>query len=464
MILDLSTARADLFSRSRALLFTAFIVIAGVFVAADYTVVYRLRATERETHTIVQNMLTSVELVSRMGKDVARERRFTDAHLLAGNADAKSAIEQQIDAVQSDFLAAANAYEPLANLPGEQTAWLQLKSDVQSFKGPVADLLALSRKNENLAARERLHTLQPQFDGISETVDDLIQINREAAERQVALVLALQRSATRFQTILSPIGTAVTIVVGWWAVWLIGQREDQLVEKSEMLEVQNRELDAFAGRVAHDLRNPLGNARLATAQLIREAPAATATLGILRRNVDRMNVLIEELLALSQAGTASNGVCDPAEAAKEVLTEFSERVKPEIGIMRVDLASSTVRCSNGLLRQALWNLVDNAVKYRRPDVALRLELNGRVQQQQYELRLSDNGGGMTQDECEKAFQPFYRALRNQGVPGTGLGLSIVKRVAEASGGSVSVHSDVGRGTTFTISLPVAEDTPSQVLK
>jgi signal transduction histidine kinase len=101
----------------------------------------------------------------------------------------------------------------------------------------------------------------------------------------------------------------------------------------------------------------------------------------------------------------------------------------------------------------LWNLVDNAVKYRRTGVHSDVEVRGRVVDHGYELAVEDNGIGMSPEETKKAFDPFYRALRAKEEPGTGLGLSIVKRVVEASGGTLSVRSQLGSGSTFTVRLP-----------
>ena len=103
----------------------------------------------------------------------------------------------------------------------------------------------------------------------------------------------------------------------------------------------------------------------------------------------------------------------------------------------------------------LWNLADNAVKYRRDEVAPEIVMVGRIVGGRYELRVSDNGVGMAPDDARRLFEPFYRAVRTRDRPGTGLGMSIVKRIVEATGGSVSVDSQLGRGTTVVVALPLA---------
>jgi signal transduction histidine kinase len=102
----------------------------------------------------------------------------------------------------------------------------------------------------------------------------------------------------------------------------------------------------------------------------------------------------------------------------------------------------------------LWNLGENAVKYRRPEVQLLVQIRGRATPNAYELSVSDNGMGMSPSVARQAFQPFFRGKQTASTPGTGLGLSVVKRVIEASGGTVSIDSEPGRGTTFKIQLPL----------
>lgn len=115
-----------------------------------------------------------------------------------------------------------------------------------------------------------------------------------------------------------------------------------------------------------------------------------------------------------------------------------------------------VRCPAGLLREALFNLADNALKYRRPDVPLEVDIEGHPAADRYELSVRDNGIGMSAEQTRRVFEPFYRGAQVRDRPGTGLGLSIVRRIVEATGGTVRVASVPGRGSEFTVTLPVAE--------
>jgi signal transduction histidine kinase len=223
---------------------------------------------------------------------------------------------------------------------------------------------------------------------------------------------------------------------------------------AELLEERNRDLDAFAGRVAHDLRGPLTTIGLAASAL--SPPAQDeGTSAILQRAVTHMETLIQDLLTLSSIGAQfPSAVCETSHVASLAAEELESQVESASGVMHVDVEPATVRCSPGLLRQVLWNLGENAVKYRRSGVPLEIDIRGRATRQAYEFTVSDNGSGMSPDEIHQAFEPFFRGEYARSQPGTGLGLSIVKRVVEANGGAVSVHSEPGHGTTFDISLPL----------
>src|SRR5262249_43329024 len=161
----------------------------------------------------------------------------------------------------------------------------------------------------------------------------------------------------RSRVVLGSITVAGTILALFAAVSVtrtIRQRDEQIAEGTRALEARNRELDAFAGRVAHDLRGPLTTIRLAGARLASLAPEEENTNAILRRGITRMEALIEDLLALSRieaqvavANSQTNAI------VKMLEEELAPQVKSMSGILRIQLEPATVRCNEGLLRQVL---------------------------------------------------------------------------------------------------------------
>jgi signal transduction histidine kinase len=169
-----------------------------------------------------------------------------------------------------------------------------------------------------------------------------------------------------------------------------------------------------------------------------------------------MTSLVDDLLTLSRAGGLTDGaVARPEAVAASVEADLRPRVSEAGGTLRVDVQPAAIRCSDGLLRQALWNLGENAVKYRRPDVPPVIALVGRATSTGYELRVSDNGLGMSAEDTCRVFEPFFRGKRTQDIAGTGLGLAIVRRIVEASGGTVVADSEPDHGTAITLRFLVA---------
>ena len=111
-----------------------------------------------------------------------------------------------------------------------------------------------------------------------------------------------------------------------------------------------------------------------------------------------------------------------------------------------------VKADRDALAQALWNLLDNAVKYsgESHDVHVDVEGNGEVA-----IRVRDAGYGVAPSERKQIFRKFARgaAAREHGIKGTGIGLAMVKHIVDAHGGTISVDSEPGRGSTFTMTLP-----------
>jgi signal transduction histidine kinase len=109
------------------------------------------------------------------------------------------------------------------------------------------------------------------------------------------------------------------------------------------------------------------------------------------------------------------------------------------------------------LQEVIYNLLDNAVKYSQPEGKITL----RVQREEDSVRISvsDEGVGIPAADLPRVFERFYRAdkARSRSVSGTGLGLSIVKHIVQLHGGSVEAQSEFGRGTTISVSLPIAPD-------
>jgi signal transduction histidine kinase len=410
---------------------------------------------ERSTEEIVNNMLSSIRLLGELETAIDRRQLLINRHILASSAEEIHAVEAELTIVDRKVSAAIRTYEPWVTLPGEKEAWDRARAHLATLDEPVARAMEFSRRNEDKAAREAMDAVEDRFDEIDRDFDELIAINNRGAFESLARYRGTQRQLMLTLVLVGLASLALTGIAGVWASRRVSSREEEMTDTTQTLTAQNRELDAFAGRAAHDIRSVLSSISLAATTMEQKLPADEPSAKILRRGTTRMAALIDDLLALARVEAMGLGRCDPSDVLAQIENDLAPRLETQRASLRVSASHAAVACNEGLLRQALTNLVDNAIKYHRPGVPPEVNVTGNAADGGYDLRVTDNGLGMSEEEAEKAFEPFYRSPRVHDLPGTGLGLSIVKRVVDTTGGSLSVESRLGEGTTFVMRFQLA---------
>ncbi|RME00154.1 MAG: hypothetical protein D6812_10240, partial [Deltaproteobacteria bacterium] len=141
----------------------------------------------------------------------------------------------------------------------------------------------------------------------------------------------------------------------------------------------------------------------------------------------------------------------------EVRRTFAERIEAVGGTIEIPAGLPVISTDPTLLRQIFVNLIENALAYRRREVALRLEIGYKREGGEIRLSLSDNGPGIPPEFREKVFELFHRLHNASEVPGTGIGLAIVKRAVELLGGRVWFDSTPDVGTIFHVALPILHE-------
>ena len=222
----------------------------------------------------------------------------------------------------------------------------------------------------------------------------------------------------------------------------------------------------FVANASHELRTPLTSIRGFVEALedgaMAEPETAQRFLGKIRAHADRMAALVEDLLELSRLESGEHPPrweeTRPSEVAEDVVASFAESAaRKEITLRHVERGAGAVLVDPDRLRRVVENLVDNAVKYTpsggRVEVVTAPGPDGGAL-----VEVTDDGPGIAPEHLPRIFERFYRvdAARSRELGGTGLGLSIVKHLTEGMGGSVSVHSEVGRGTRFSVAIPARE--------
>ena len=240
---------------------------------------------------------------------------------------------------------------------------------------------------------------------------------------------------------------------------LNAELEERVRLRTAQLEASNKELEAFAYSVSHDLRAPLraidGFSRIVLEDYAGKMDTEAARLlTVVRENTRQMDRLITDLLALSRAtrtGVRSVPV-DMATLARSVYEELlpsdeaarSEFILPNLPAVRGDPT---------LLRQVWFNLLSNAIKYSASRDKRRIEIGARAEKEEQIYFVKDNGVGFDPRYQAKLFGIFQRLHKTTEFEGSGIGLAIVQRIVQRHGGRVGAEGKVDEGATFWFALP-----------
>ncbi|HEX5340217.1 MAG TPA: ATP-binding protein [Gammaproteobacteria bacterium] len=234
--------------------------------------------------------------------------------------------------------------------------------------------------------------------------------------------------------------------------------EERVAARTAELDTSNRELDAFAYSVAHDLRAPLRAMHGFANAVIEDYGAQMDAAGrdYLQRIVKaarNMDTLIQDLLAFSRVG---RGEMDLQKVRlDEIVEEIMHDLEPEIesrhAAVEVRIPALTVLAHPATLRQVILNLVSNALKFVAAGAAPELRITALSRTGHVELRIKDNGIGIAPEHRERIFNVFERLHGAESYPGTGIGLSIVKKGLARMRGEIRVESGAA-GSTFRVRL------------
>ena len=280
------------------------------------------------------------------------------------------------------------------------------------------------------------------------------QVRRDGVIREVELDLArgpLGRGRIMVRARVAPLGSAYVLLL--------------VDDRTEARRVEDVRRD-FVVNVSHELKTPVGGLAL-LAEAVLEAnddPEAVARFAH-RMQVEstRLTRLVQEIVDLSRleiAGTLHDPeLVDAGSAAAEAI----EQSRLVAGSRGAEIVSSLARGAmvfgdSDLLVTAVRNLVGNAINYSAPGA--RVAVSVRRAEDLVEIAVADQGQGIPEGEQARIFERFYRvdAARSRATGGTGLGLAIVKHICANHGGEVTVWSEQGHGSTFTMRLPAAHRT------
>jgi signal transduction histidine kinase len=267
-------------------------------------------------------------------------------------------------------------------------------------------------------------------------------------------MVGLRMHLERTELVLDVLAALLTVAVAILAVRALRQYASVLHERNRLQAMRAAELEQFAGRVAHDIRGPLGTASMALELCLADAPLDETRARLERgaRGISRVTSIIEGLLRFARAGARPEpGVTT---RIQPVVADLLAELTPVAAERAIDLraesvADTAVTCNSGVLASLLENLVRNAIKYMGTAPVRRVCLRAGVCGDHVRFEVEDSGPGIPPDVLPNVFEPYVRG--HDGQPGIGLGLVTVRRIAEAHGGAVSVRSTPA-GSTFAVDL------------
>lgn len=243
------------------------------------------------------------------------------------------------------------------------------------------------------------------------------------------------------------------------------QRNEELIEIKEALEISNKELttanedlDAFARTVSHDLKSPL-SVIIGFTSAILDNPKSSVSeeekeyINYIKSSANEMNQLIKDLLSFSQSAriNLNKKKIDLSDIIKDIQQNILLRF-PETNPMIEVKDRMSANADEIMMRVVIDNLLGNAVKYSSKTKNPRIEAGSKEYYGKKVYYIKDNGVGFDPSSADKLFQPFVRLHSESEYHGTGVGLSTVKRIIEKHGGEIWAESEPGKGSTFFFSL------------
>jgi PAS domain S-box-containing protein len=240
---------------------------------------------------------------------------------------------------------------------------------------------------------------------------------------------------------------------------------ENLAKAVELLSAANAELERFAYVASHDLQEPLRTITCFTQLIERDYRNAFDERGreyleLVAGGAQRMHQMINDLLSYTKM-TRSEGRIEPVSAeraCKDAVSNLREAIDSS-GARVIIGPLPSVAADSVLLIQLFQNLIGNAIKYRKDDIAPLVEIRAESQDGTWRFAVADNGIGFDPAE-QDVFELFRRLHPHAGYSGTGVGLAVCRWVVNRLGGRIWVDSIPGKGSTFYFTLPVAEDLPA----
>jgi signal transduction histidine kinase len=433
----------------------SFAAVVASFVGATCYGELRARQIERAALTIESDTAPSIRRLANARTELRR------VQLLVHRALDEGASFRRVPEVESGRALLHNELAEYQGLPmqgQEQRAWSAIQTAVARLDADVGAVLHALRRGDNRTARAAAEDLDESSELVAERLLEAIDANVVEARQKAAFIDASRRRGTMWAALLDGAGVVLAGVAAGLVFRVVRAHTRLALAYREVAERRADELEVFATRMAHDVRTPLAGASLSLDVIERHVPSderAQRAVKRARGALKQMGRIIEGLLEFARAGArpepgATACIADIAEELAVAMRPRAEQIAATLEVRARTHAAVT--CAEGMVASALGNLVSNALTY--VEGAPRRQVTIDVAEEGAAVRttVSDTGPGLPPEvDPEGLFDPYVRGEGARG-GGLGLGLATAKRIVEAHGGRIGVHSTPA-GAQFWFTLP-----------
>ena len=447
-------------SRYGSVLFLLLLI--GLEAGVVRFVIRDVRSANIEVQRMYASSVLGLHRIGSLQYDAQETRRSTLYALTTNDSNLQVVYADQSREADARVTEGIASYLQQAKLPQEVELAHRLDDDWKAYLAARNEVLgSIMEGSIKEAVSYDLAKGVPLFDRVRMDLEETERLYDEQASQRLSNVAALaNKTITRLVTVL-----AVTVLVAGVFVWVL--QKDKMASTLRMARMQMN----FAASVSHELRTPLAVLCSAVDNIadgVVSGKEQLAKYGTVIRNQSRqINALVNQVIlfvstqggkgrytlaSLAVADVIDVSVASTAELIRKAGFTLEQQVSSDLPRIVGDLSA---------LSQCLQNLITNALKYgdRGRWIGIRASEEGTKDHREIRISVQDRGKGIDREELHQIFEPFYRckdAIAGQ-IHGTGLGLPIAKTLAEAMGGHISVTSEVGVGSTFTLHLPVAAE-------
>ncbi|WNJ16461.1 tetratricopeptide repeat protein [Pontibacter sp. G13] len=251
---------------------------------------------------------------------------------------------------------------------------------------------------------------------------------------------------------------------------LLARKNEEIQEQNRKLELYNADLEQFAFAVSHNLKEPLRRIGSYTGLIERKYGSlfdldGKAYLNYALTGVEQMNDLLKDLLIYVQIGkgTLNLETIHLESTLNHVKKAFQHEIRNfHVDIRTIPASLPAIEGNRRAIELLMTHLMSNAIKFRKPDIPPQVVISYQQEEGKHILAFRDNGIGMDPQYHRKVFGIFQRLHTSQEYPGTGIGLAICHKVVHLHNGEIRISSELDKGTTFWIELPVVDLTKEEL--